>query len=127
MAGVINDTLFVVGGFVEDGASGVTGSLVAYDPITDVWSSRSPMPTPRASGMSAVVNGKLYILGGYTVDGLTTVVEVYDPATDTWVSAEALSQARYQAFSGVIDGSVYLFGGYLDGWGTTNSIEVYSP
>ena len=87
--GVIGGKLYVVGGLDE--FVGNDGTLLeVYDPSTNSWTVRAPMPTPRADVASVVMNGKLYVIGGQVVNpdqtgaGLTAIVEVYNPASNTW-------------------------------------------
>ena len=35
-----------------------------YDPATKEWKALAPLPTPRGSANAAVVNGKIYVIGG---------------------------------------------------------------
>ena len=62
------------------------------------WMQAAPLPNPRNSLGSAVLNGKIYALGGqYGHDArlITQVsVNVYDPATDTWTALRDLPRAR---------------------------------
>ena len=37
-----------------------------YDPETDTWTKKTKMLTARASLATAVVNGKIYAIGGHT-------------------------------------------------------------
>ena len=68
----------------------VTGRNEMYDPATNTWTTRSPMPTSRNHAFSGVVGGKIYVIGGRIGAGnipATTnidVVEEYDPATNLW-------------------------------------------
>jgi len=58
-------------------------TVVAQD---GTWTTKRPMPTPRAHLGVGEVNGILYTVGGYNqaLPGISTsVVEAYDPATDT--------------------------------------------
>ncbi len=60
-------------------------STQAYDPATNVWAPRAPMPSLAYSTQGAVLNGELYVVGDElvgNVDGLA--VQAYDPVTDTW-------------------------------------------
>jgi len=54
----------------------------------DTWTSLAPMPTPRMDLGLAVVNNKIYAIGGQTGRGLSDIVldtnEMYNPATNTW-------------------------------------------
>jgi N-acetylneuraminic acid mutarotase len=67
----------VLGG--EDAVS--HDSHFAYDPTTNTWASLPPMPTARHGLAVAVVNGRLYAIGGGPQPGFsqTAVVEVYTP------------------------------------------------
>jgi N-acetylneuraminic acid mutarotase len=74
-----NGKVYLFGGRNFGGAKNVTQ---CYDPATNTWTYKAPMPTARY-GMAAVAagNGLIYVVGGVPA---TTVVEAYDPATDTW-------------------------------------------
>jgi len=83
-----------------------------YDPVTDTWTQKTDMPTPRKT-MTCVVDGKIYAIGGW----LTTqekphlkTVGVYDPATDTWTKAQSLNRARCSAAISVVNGEIYAIG-----------------
>ena len=58
------------------------GTVDEYDPATDTWRERSPMPTPRNHAAIGVVNGKIYVIGGrvgaafISLASDTSVVEV---------------------------------------------------
>ena len=61
--------------------------LDEYDPATDRWRSRAPMPQPLDHLGVAVVNNKLYTFGGFigaVHQGASDAALEYDPATDTW-------------------------------------------
>ncbi len=64
-----------------------------FDPTTRRWSARADAPTARNSAASAVIDGKIYAMGGRNfvrnADGTTQQVnvpnlEVYDPELDRW-------------------------------------------
>ena len=57
------------------------GINAVYDPASDTWEMKTPMPTPQASAQAHVVNGQIYCLGGFPN---STLNEVYNPTTDTW-------------------------------------------
>ena len=51
-----------------------------YDPSGDNWQILTPMPAPRASVGVAVLDGKLHVVGGRGLDGVTVAThDVYDP------------------------------------------------
>src|SRR5207249_1739347 len=114
--GVIGNKLYVVGP-----SSDFTKSLEVYDPITDTWTVKTPMPNPRSAG-AAVLNGELYTVGG---DGFGTV-EAYDPATDSWSSKAPLpgnGNTIYNPGVAVLNGNLYVVGGFNNG----TTVEVYDP
>ena len=66
--------------------------LDEYDPATDRWRSRAPMPQPLDHLGVAVVNNKLYTFGGFigaVHQGASDAALEYDPATDTLAAARA--------------------------------------
>ena len=78
------------------------------------------MPTSRAVPATAVVDNKIYVIGGYSgIDRLIVnlknldVVEMYDPQTDTWVRKQGMSIPRKQFGVGVVAGKIYAIGGYV--------------
>ncbi|KAK1792631.1 hypothetical protein P4O66_012575, partial [Electrophorus voltai] len=58
--------------YVAGGVSAADGQLVDqlacefYDPVGDIWAAIMPMSVPHVSAASAVLEGKIYILGGYS-------------------------------------------------------------
>uniref|UniRef100_A0A8C9RTY6 Si:ch211-63p21.8 n=1 Tax=Scleropages formosus TaxID=113540 RepID=A0A8C9RTY6_SCLFO len=57
-----------------------------YDPLMDSWSSIPSLSIPHVSGASAVLEDKIYILGGYCQEDYSEsgLVHRYDPATLRW-------------------------------------------
>ena len=85
---VVDSKLYVVGGGVdgvdEEGwvSSRTVSSVEGFDPSTGQWSGVAPMSTARDCHGVAVVDGKLYAMGGW--DGTNTrlsSMECYDPST----------------------------------------------
>lgn len=90
-------------------------STLAYNPSLDQWIEKAPMPTAREHLTSAVVNDKLYVIGGRT-NGMASNVnanEVYDPVTDKWMILEPMPSKRGGLSSAAlaVNGSIYVFGG----------------
>jgi N-acetylneuraminic acid mutarotase len=63
----------------------ILNTVEAYDPATDTWKTKTPLPTPRY-GPVGVVNGILYAVGGVSKgSGIISTVEAYNPTTNTWI------------------------------------------
>jgi N-acetylneuraminic acid mutarotase len=149
VAAVAGDKIYVIGGATTPPGSKETavhparphvsvGTVEEYDPATNSWRQRSPMPTPRNHATAGVVNGKIYVIGGRVGTAFITagssnvdVVEEYDPAADAWGSARArMPSARSAMASGVHGGRIYVTGG--EGQNaqmmyTFRALEAYDP
>ncbi|MEX2206805.1 MAG: hypothetical protein WEF50_11310 [Myxococcota bacterium] len=87
-----------------------------YDPTTNTWSDRAPIPTPRMALTAATgLDGKIYVIGGEMRWGgePMALVEVYDPATDSWSKGPSLRIGRQAHASAVTpDGKIWVIGGW---------------
>jgi N-acetylneuraminic acid mutarotase len=98
-----------------------------YDPATDTWTQEGNMRASRAAGFSTVVDGKIYLIGGY---GGSQRVDEYDPSTDTWTTKSEMPSARRSLSTSALDGKIYAFGGYVPGVSGhpgVATVEVYDP
>ncbi|MFQ6124976.1 MAG: kelch repeat-containing protein [Candidatus Heimdallarchaeota archaeon] len=90
------------------------------------WHPRAPMPTPRADLAVAVVNERVYAIGGFNgIQNLATMEE-YDPATDTWRSRAPMPTARGWLAATAVNGKIYALGGW-DGTNYLSTVEEYDP
>ncbi len=104
--GVVNGVVYAVGGST---ASGCTDSMEAYDPSTNAWTERAPMPTAVCSLAVGVIDGILYAVGGGN-NGLNAdpaVTEAYDPVTNTWTAKAPMPTPRNLLSVGVINGILW--------------------
>jgi N-acetylneuraminic acid mutarotase len=73
------------------------------------------MPTPRAYFASAVVDGKIYAIGGSQMRGLqvwqSDATEVYDPAANAWSRLAPMPTPRETRSAAVFDGCILVLGG----------------
>lgn len=121
------ERLYAMGGFNNGGPS--IAAVEAYDPATNTWTTKAPLPTPRR-GLGAVTgpNGIVYAIGGSPRAGFgdpfVTTVDAYDPATNTWSARAPMPTARaYHAVALGADGLIYAMGGL----GTETTVDVYDP
>jgi len=120
--------LYAVGGLSGPGASAVLSSVERYDPATSAWEAVTSMTTARHDLGVAVLDGKLYAVGG-SVGGNVQLrsVERYDPATNAWETVPWLLTARETFGVLVLDGKLYAVGGFNDDDGWLSSVERYDP
>ncbi len=135
----VNGKIYAIGGNTENGyipnnegndykAKGwITNANEEYDSLTDRWTFKTPMLTPRYNFAIAAYQNKIYCMGGVinwysgTIN-YTAVNEVYDPATDTWeTKAPMLIAAGAQA--SVVGDKIYFVGGGSNG----TIIQAYDP
>ncbi|TAK07939.1 hypothetical protein EPO44_03245 [bacterium] len=109
-----------------------------YDPATNTWETRSPMPSARNHAAVGVVNNKIYVIGGRIGAAFmavpasnTDIVEEYDPATDQWGGLKAPMPTPRSAFAwGTYRGRIYVAGGEMrnaQSYGTYRAVEAYDP
>jgi N-acetylneuraminic acid mutarotase len=95
--------------------------------VEGTWTQKADMPTARSIAGSAVVDGKIYVIGGAPVPfGLCAVVEEYDPATDTWTRRADMPTARQGVVAAAVDGIIYAIGGWKGSINNRN-VEAYDP
>jgi hypothetical protein len=83
------------------------------------------MPVARFGLAAAVVNNKIYAIGGWRSTYLTTNQE-YDPSTDSWITKAHMPTPRADLAAAVVNNKIYAIGGYnSSGYLSTN--EVYDP
>lgn len=123
-AAVVNGKIYVMAGSFH----------YEYDPATDNWTAKKPMPTPRVGGFAiAACQNKIYVIGGdngtYGYTNYLSTNEVYDPSTDTWETKKPMPTSRDQLEASVVNGKIYLIGGVTDNYRSiiTSVNEVYDP
>ena len=84
------------------------------------------MSAARFGPAAAVVDGKLYVMGGHDGRNQLSSVERYDPAKNAWEAVAPMSTARFALAAAVFDGKLYVMGGY-DGRNGLSSVERYDP
>jgi N-acetylneuraminic acid mutarotase len=132
-ANVVDDKIYVISGAKEASLAGVYSSdaNMLYDPETDSWSTMAPIPTPVEGYASAVLNGKIYIMGGAamtqnTNNQVVDLVQIFNPQTNRWTTGKPLSTGVYGAGACATSGlyapeKIYVVGGqtYYVSWITS--------
>jgi N-acetylneuraminic acid mutarotase len=80
------------------GDFGNNGRLSVYDPATNQWTPKTPLGLARRGVATAVLDNKLYVMGGYRIrNGLDEILDitiVYDPVTNLWTRRASLPSPR---------------------------------
>ncbi|XP_037084309.1 ring canal kelch homolog [Pollicipes pollicipes] len=114
--------LLVVGGQ----APKAIRSVEAYDLKQERWHQLSEMPIKRCRCGVAVLDGKVYTVGGF--DGCLRIrtVDLYNPASDTWQSCVNMEVRRSTLGVAVLNDCIYAVGGF-DGSTGLNTAEMFDP
>lgn len=127
-----NGQLCVLGGLLASGEP--IGHAQVYRPDINQWitdpnlGALPPMRTARHSAAAAVLDGKIYVLGGMGEDRTAlTACEVYDPATKTWQVLPPMPFARYLHGAAALAGKVYVLGGNNAAGQPQRTVEAFMP
>ncbi|MCA8990202.1 MAG: hypothetical protein KDA78_21320, partial [Planctomycetaceae bacterium] len=136
----LNGKLYRMGGFTAKNKAGEDHDLwsqddfAAYDPKTNRWEDLPALPEPRSSFDAAVLDGKIYIVGGWMLAGAgeeswhQTAWRI-DPA-NIEAGWEQLPTPPFQkrALSvAAFDGKLYAIGGMTSEGQPTREVSIYSP
>lgn len=102
-------------------------SVLAYFPRPSYgqadWEEVRSMLTARSEMPAAVLDGKIYVPGGF--GGLDSF-EVYDAAADTWETLAPMPAGRDHLMATAYEGKIYVFGGFVC-WQPQSTTFVYDP
>lgn len=101
-------------------------SVEYYDLREEKWFQAAEMPNRRCRAGLAVLNDKVYAVGGFDGSLRVRTVEVYDPVTDNWSNGVSMIARRSTLGVAVLNDCVYAVGGF-DGSTGLNSAEMYDP
>lgn len=105
----------------------LTSKTYAYDPDEGTFATMEDAPRDRYRHTAANVNGKIWLVGGRTVeDHLIKEIDVFDPVAKTWSTVGSLpprlQMSDQASFS--FGETLYVLGGYDANYTATN--EMYS-
>jgi hypothetical protein len=112
--GAYNGKIYLAGGYST--TSVVTGTVGdqtwEYDPATNSWATRAPMPATLGGPASAVIGGHLYLAGGRDPSNvaLNTLYD-YNIAANTWSARAALPTGVNVAGGAAYNGQMWVLGG----------------
>ncbi len=94
--------------------------LESYHGERNTWLQLAPMPTGRQHSNCAVVNGKIYVMGGRTDwSTLSDKNEAYDPVSNSWQTKQPLPKPTENPILAAIDNKIYALCG--------DTLRIYDP
>jgi len=91
-----------------------SGPIYSFTTRDCPWFYKQELPSPRYGFGTAVVNGKIYVIGGTdSMNYLSEVLE-YDPLLDTWTRKADMPTPRSNLAVTVWGNKIYAIGGSLD-------------
>ncbi|MGD6851984.1 MAG: Kelch repeat-containing protein [Candidatus Bathyarchaeia archaeon] len=128
-ASTVNGEVYLIGGEKYSNVYpfyAETGINEVYDPVNDTWSTRTSLPTAVKGYASAVIDNKIYVIGGAKQpsatgnDILVINNQVYDTQTDSWNASTKLpfgiSYGSAAATTGFLAPQrIYFIGGFSAG------------
>jgi N-acetylneuraminic acid mutarotase len=108
---LLNNKIFVIGGadYMDEGA---VDTVEIYDPTSNEWTVGPSLPYELDHAPSVVYDGKIYVIGGFLKDKITTnKMLIYDPDSNEWTEGTPLPTPRASAVAEVVNGSIYVISG----------------
>ncbi|WP_261378083.1 Kelch repeat-containing protein [Bacillus paralicheniformis] len=105
------------------------GSASAEENSGKSWVSKADLPEVRSAAATAVVDGKIYVIGGFGSENIATnTTYVYDPKTNEWTQKTDMPTKRAGAAVAVVDHKIYVIGGNTfntSNYANTEKVEIY--
>lgn len=121
----LNGKLYFVGGKPYSFGQ-ATPRLLEYDPATGAWAAKADAPVSIARGAATALNGRLYVVGGYSgINAVTpkATTQVWDPSTNTWTQLADMQAPRYGLGVAALGNELYAVDG-TNGPDSTYSVRT---
>jgi len=128
-AAVLNGKLYAVGGQgVPPNHAGASGMVDVYDPAQNAWTSETSLVPARISPCAAVLQGRIYVAGGFNPEPLDGV-SAFDPDAHVWRAAAPLPVDVSGATAVELAGQLYVVGGFSASqtYKSVAAMQVYTP
>jgi hypothetical protein len=105
--------VLISGGLMSIDATATAPSAELYDPATGAFAPTGSMAEARAEHTATLLpDGRVLIVGGYSVTAALTSAEIYDPRTGSFAFAGSMAEARAEHTATLLpDGTVLVAGG----------------
>lgn len=132
--------LYRVGGFTaknsddQDQSLWSQDSFASFDPASGEWTDLTPLPEGRSSHDAAVLDGKLYVVGGWNMAGAdntkwhkTAWVCDLTQAELKWTALPEPPFQRRAVSLAARKGKLYVMGGMQEDGGPTTQVAIFDP
>jgi N-acetylneuraminic acid mutarotase len=100
-----------------------TAKNEVYDPSSNTWETKAPLPLSSSILVASVVNGKIYVLPVLPVSS-PGKLEVYNPESDSWTLETPPPYAVTGFTTAVVGNKLYFEGGLMNS-SMKSSIQIY--
>ena len=136
---IIGTKAYLIGGYDRD-TGNLQQNVIAYDFVSNQWITEGlgELSAPRLyfyASSAPIVDGKIYLVGGWTNVGwnftdesnlsITNEVQIYDPSTQSFNIGPSLPQTIDDFLTLTTNNSIYVIGGQTDWENTISSNEVW--
>ena len=102
--------------------------FLPFSLFSQQWDTLAPIPESLTFPVTAVVDGRIHIMGGGGIGGATSAHHAYDPETNTWESRAPVPYLAQQPAGTAVNGKIHYFGGGFPNSGTPlKDHYIYDP
>jgi N-acetylneuraminic acid mutarotase len=104
-------------------------AVAASPPGALAWAAQPPIPTARGCLASAVLDGNIYVVGGYNAGEASALstVEAYDAWTKQWSTLTPMPTPRSCLGAASLDGKIYTIAGLNGAGNPVATVLSYAP
>lgn len=128
-AAAVNGKIYVIGGIEKRSEREyiITDKNEEYDPATNTWKEKAPLPAPRQIPAVVSFQNKIYAISGTDSkwEDQSTVF-LYHPEKDSWESRAQMPEARYINGVAVVKNRIIILTGIRSDY-KISKIFVYDP
>ena len=124
-------------GNAEGDKLGISYDVNIFNTQTNSWEKGARMPHARNRGGLGLINGKVYLIGGFggskvwsdkAGENYNQYVDVYDPQSDSWTTVGEFFPTPIDFSYVTYNNKIYTFGGeHFYSWPYRNSVFEFNP
>lgn len=128
-AAAVKNKIYILSDTTDNSMLGKSALLEEYDPDNNTLNNKAGLTPSKCDAAVTVYDNKIYILGGWYKNTLSTV-EVYDPAADKWEEKANIPFKVQNHQAAALKKTIYLSGGIIyskNGNDKKNNLMAYYP